>query len=113
MYRVTEYNGDYQIEDQVFWLEVVESFKAANWIANKLYYYPDDLKKNKLNDYYVLVEKFKPGDELEIGTPVLAYTRNGPLTNEALETFLAMFEQGENGESGEYGGHGEYGGSLV
>ena len=59
MYRITEYNGDYQLEDQVFWLEEFKTVKAANWAANKLYYYPDDLKKNKLNDYYVLVEKFK------------------------------------------------------
>ena len=92
MYRMTEYNGDYQIEDQVFWSEVVESFKAANWIANKLYYYPDDLKKNKLNDYYVLVEKFKDDYPAGLGKPLVAYTRNGPLTNEALNVFLGLFK---------------------
>ena len=113
MYKVTEYKGDYPVENQIYWDEEFRSFDAANGLARMVYYYPDDLKKNKLNDYYVLVEKFKPGDELGIGTPVLAYTRNGPLTNEALETFLAMFEQGENGESGEHGEHGDYGGSLV
>ena len=91
-FKVTEYNGDYQIEDQVLWHEEFNSFTAANWAANKLYYYPDDLKKNKLNDYYVLVEKFKADSPVVFGKPLMAYTRNGPLTNEALETFLAMFK---------------------
>jgi len=92
MYRVTEYNGDNPVEDQIFAYEEFNSFTTANWVANKLYYYPDDLKKNKLNDYYVLVEKFKAGYPMSIGKPLVAYTRNGPLTNEALETFLAMFK---------------------
>ena len=91
MYKVTEYKGDYQIEDQVLWHEEFNSFRAANWAANKLYYYPDDLKTNKLNDYYVLVEKFKDDYPAGLGKPLVAYTRNGPLTNEALIEFLGLF----------------------
>ena len=92
MYKVTEYNGDNPVEDQMFAYEEFNSFTTANWVANKLYYYPDDLKKNKLNDYYVLVEKFKDGYPMSIGAPLVAYTRNGPLTNEALIEFLELFE---------------------
>ena len=97
-YKVTEYNGDFQMENQTFWNEDFRSFKAADFVAKSLYYYPDTLKSRGY-DYYVLVESFS--NVRDIGMSLIAYTKNGPLTEGAIAPFLAQYEQRERVEIGE------------
>ena len=89
MYKVTEYIGDYPVENQTFWSEEFKTVKAANYVARALYYYPEELTERDV-EYHVLVEKYTTKGAL--GVALIGYTSSGPLTNEALNVFLGLFK---------------------
>lgn len=95
-YTVTEYLGDYPIEEQTFWGEKFQSKDAAEFVAetlfskNQLFDHEDDHSHVADVDYYVVVEYH--ADDSGLGDAVYAVTINGFLRGGHLKRFLKKFE---------------------
>jgi len=81
MYRITEYEGDYQIENQCFWNSRFDSIISVDAVAEAIY---DRAPRKK--DYYVLVERDSEGEEAIIG-----YTNTGKKMGLELSIFISQY----------------------
>lgn len=88
MYRVTEYLGDYQLPDQLFWDEKFTNLLAAEFVAEKVYSRRAE-SEGESGAYYVLIETV---DESGLGDLVKGWNCFGTLTGDELEKFVAKFE---------------------
>jgi len=84
MYKVTEYKGDFQIENQRLWGQKFFSVEVAGAAARAAYRNRMPFENDK--SYYAMVETDK-----DLGDPVVAVTFLGELRGDELDRWVDQF----------------------